>query len=78
MDDKPVDDGFITADFIGGPWDGKQYEIPFMPEWRIALLPQPKYHYVSGHSEPVRYDTAVYRHVLHGIYWFTRIERKDA
>lgn len=75
--DSEVDDRFITADFIGGVWDGKTHDIPFVPEFRVALLPEPKYHYVQGRSDPVRYDIAVYKHILHGIYWFSRIEKHD-
>jgi hypothetical protein len=73
-----LEDGFIDADFIGGAWDGKQYTIPFVPEWRICLLPIPKWKFINKQPEElVKYDIAIYRHIGHGIYWLSRIERAD-
>jgi hypothetical protein len=73
-----LDDGFIEADFIGGVWDGKTYAIPCVPEWRIAVLPIPKEYFINKRPEElVKYDIAIYRHIGHGIYWLSRIEKAD-
>lgn len=75
--DNEVDDGFVEADFIGGAWDGKTYSIPFVQEFRIALLKEPVYHYRQGEYPRKNYDIAVYKHIVNGIYWLNRIERTD-
>lgn len=74
-----VDDGHVEAYFVGGAWDGKTYAIPKLtPEWRIAILPMPKWKFINKQPDKlVKYDTAIYRHILHGIYWFYRIEKAD-
>jgi hypothetical protein len=74
-----VDDGHFEADFIGGVWDGKTYTLPScMPEWKVAILPMPKWKFINKPpGELVKYDIAVYRHVGHGIYWLSRIEKGD-
>jgi hypothetical protein len=73
-----MDDKFITADFIGGAWDGKTHDIPFMPEFRVALLTELSAHYVKGRSDPFQHhDVAVYKYFGHGIYWLSRIEKHE-
>lgn len=73
--DNPVNDGFITADFVGGVWDGKTHDVPFVPEWKVAILPAPKYRFINKPTDTVKYDVAVYRYVCHGLYWLARIEK---
>lgn len=71
----------IVADFIGGPWDGKEYSIPFAPEFRVAMMKE--FHWLSkpinNMDEPPKqnYDIAVYKHVLNDIYWFSEIEKSE-
>ena len=70
-----VEDGFVEADFIGGPWDGKTYAIPHLYEWRIHVITK-----MPANRRPeelVKPDVAVYRHVTNGIYWFVRLEKAD-
>ena len=68
-----VDDGFIEADFVGGPWDGKTYAIPHLYEWRIYVLMKMPTN--RRPDELVKPDVAVYRNVVNGIYWFVRLEK---
>lgn len=72
-----VNDGQIEAHFVGGVWDGKEYVIPrLMPEWKVAILPVPKWKFINKPpDELVKYDIAIYKHIIHGIYWFWRIEK---
>lgn len=71
-----VDDGFIEADFIGGPWDGKTYAIPHVHEWRIAAVQGLSMENYRGRPDKLmKYDVAVYRHITNGIYWFVRLEK---
>lgn len=74
-----VDDGAVEAHFIGGPWDSKIYTIPcLMKEYPVAILPIPKQRFINKPpGELVKYDVAIYKHILHGVYWFTRIEKGD-
>jgi hypothetical protein len=77
MDNQPVNDGFITADFIGGVWDEKTYDIPFVPEWRVAILPAVRFINKPPESakDLVNYDVAVYKYIGHGAYLINRIEK---
>jgi hypothetical protein len=77
MANEPVNDGFITADFIGGIWDGKTYDIPFIPEFRIAVMKERIYINKPPQSEMEKsaYDIAVYKYIGHGAYMMNRIEK---
>jgi hypothetical protein len=74
-----VDDGHVEAQFIGGIWDGKTYAIPSpVSEWRVAVLPIPKFKFINKPPDKlIQYDVAIYRRVVNGLYWFTRIEKAD-
>lgn len=75
---QDLEDGNIEADFVGGVWDGKSYVIPCVSEWRVAIVPIPKWKFINKAPETlVKYDVAVYTHILHGVYWLTRIEKTD-
>ncbi len=79
FDWQDLNDSFYEADFIGGIWDGKTYAIPKkMPEWKVAILPIPSFRFINKPPEKlIQYDIAVYRHIGHGIYWLSRIEKGD-
>lgn len=71
----------ITADFIGGVWDGKTYEIPDTGrEYRVAMIPSLSLRYINKPPDAaldiVGYDVAIYRHVVNGIFWLSRIEKR--
>ena len=70
----------MRADFIGGVWDGKTYELPDdRNEWQVAVLEQ-KMPFAINYTEfpkPTKYNIAVYKHVINGIFWFSEIRKSE-
>ena len=69
----------MRADFIGGVWDGKTHELPGdRNEWWVAILE--KMPFAINYTEfpkPAKYNIAVYKHVINGIFWLSEIRKNE-